>query len=327
MRTRPLSAICAAVFLNSPFTAVGASGPDLPAAALAPVSVEITGAGTIVSEPAGIACPGSCTAMFPRGRRVTLTAAPDSGGSFLTYTGDCAGTQPSCEVLVNNSTVAKAFFSTSPTEVPDPIPENETPDPIPQLGTAAPVPQTGQEACFGSATGVSWQENQIDCAGSGQDGAVQAGVPSPNPRFTDQENGTIRDNLTGLVWLKDADCFGTQNWSNGLTLSNNLADGTCGLTDGSQPGDWRLPNIKEFLSLISYQAPDPNLTATQVVVLPEAHPFSNADNAGNQYWTSTSLARNFSSHNAYVVFLGQGEVLLYGKGSYYPRVWPVRDPK
>lgn len=327
MITRPLIALCAAMFFSSPIPANGASGADLPETALAPVTVEITGGGTIVSQPPGIACPDNCTAMFPRGRRVTLTASPESGGSFLTYTGDCAGTQPSCEVLVNNSTVAKAFFSISPTETTDPPPETETADPVPQLGTAAPVPETGQEACFGSATGVSWQENQVDCANSGQDGAIQAGVSSPDRRFTDQANGTVRDNLTGLVWLKNADCFGAQDWSNALTLSGNLADGVCGLTDGSQPGDWRLPNIKEFLSLISYQAPDPSLMATQVVALPVAHPFSNADSAGNQYWTSTSLARAFSSHNAYVVDLGQGVVTLYVKGSYYPRVWPVRNPQ
>lgn len=30
------------------------------------------------------------------------------------------------------------------------------------------------------------------------------------PRFTDNADGTVTDNQAGLIWLKDADCFGTQ---------------------------------------------------------------------------------------------------------------------
>ena len=29
------------------------------------------------------------------------------------------------------------------------------------------------------------------------------GIASPNPRFTDNSNGTVTDNLTGLVWLQN----------------------------------------------------------------------------------------------------------------------------
>ena len=51
---------------------------------------------------------------------------------------------------------------------------------------------------------------------SGDDGDVQAGVAWPDPRFTDNGDGTITDNLTGLMWLKDANCFGSQTWTNAL---------------------------------------------------------------------------------------------------------------
>ncbi len=33
------------------------------------------------------------------------------------------------------------------------------------------------------------------------------GIAWPAPRFTDNMNGTVVDNLTGLVWLKNADCL------------------------------------------------------------------------------------------------------------------------
>jgi len=66
----------------------------------------------------------------------------------------------------------------------------------------APVPQTGQVLCYNSAGTV------ITCAGTGQDGALQKGVELPTPRFTDNGNGTIKDKLTGVIWLKNANCGG-----------------------------------------------------------------------------------------------------------------------
>src|SRR5882724_3408899 len=115
----------------------------------------------------------------------------------------------------------------------------------------APVPQTGQTQCWDSA-GVP-----IPCDGTGQDGDVQAGVPWPTPRFTDNLDGTVTDNLTGLIWLQHANCFGIQTWTNALSAANTLHDtGTpdttddCGLSDGSKPGDWYLPNVKQLYSLI-----------------------------------------------------------------------------
>ncbi len=59
-------------------------------------------------------------------------------------------------------------------------------------GNYAPVPKTGQTTPYGA----------------GDDGALQKGVAWPTPRFTDSENGTVTDNLTGLIWLKNANAFG-----------------------------------------------------------------------------------------------------------------------
>ena len=61
------------------------------------------------------------------------------------------------------------------------------------------VPQTGRTATYAA----------------GDDGAIRAGVALPSPRFTDNSDGTITDNLTGLIWLKNANCpnGGTQGHS------------------------------------------------------------------------------------------------------------------
>jgi len=56
----------------------------------------------------------------------------------------------------------------------------------------APAPKTGVTTSYAA----------------GDDGALKKGVAWPNPRFTDNSNGTVTDNLTGLVWLKNANCPG-----------------------------------------------------------------------------------------------------------------------
>ena len=48
------------------------------------------GTGSIVSEPAGIACPPTCTAAFPEGSQVTLVALPDTVTPFLSWKFGCA---------------------------------------------------------------------------------------------------------------------------------------------------------------------------------------------------------------------------------------------
>ena len=47
------------------------------------------GAASIVSEPAGIACPPTCTAPFPYGTEVTLIAPPDPAAPFLSWKFGC----------------------------------------------------------------------------------------------------------------------------------------------------------------------------------------------------------------------------------------------
>ena len=174
-------------------------------------------------------------------------------------------------------------------------------------GVDAPVAKTGQTACY-DASG-----NIISCSGTGQDGEFQKGVSSPSPRFTDNGDGTVTDNLTGLVWLKNANCFGAGNWYDALTACNTLNSGECGLTDDSVEGDWRLPNKRELISITDDSRYNP--------VLPSGHPFSSVQNT--VYWSGTSYAGN--TNNAWNVSMPYGEVGKANKfdnPTYY--AWPVR---
>jgi len=141
----------------------------------------------------------------------------------------------------------------------------------------------------------------IPCAGTGQDGDWQKGVAWPNPRFTDNGNGTVTDNLTGLIWLKNANCFDIRSWATALTDASMLNSGECGLTDGSVEGNWRLPNVREMQSLVDYERSNP--------ALPSSHPFSGVpSNDSNYYWTSTTFQPYTS--NAWLVRLIFGSVLF-----------------
>ena len=86
--------------------------------------------------------------------------------------------------------------------------------------------------------------------GTNDDGALHKGVAWPSPRFADNNNGTVTDSFTGLIWLKNANCIGLQ-WAVALKNIGSLTNGQCGLTDGSTAGQWRLPNVKELESLLN----------------------------------------------------------------------------
>ena len=138
----------------------------------------------------------------------------------------------------------------------------------------APIRKTGQTFGIDHDVGVTW----------------------PNPRFTDNGNGTITDNLTGLIWLKDANCFEENYYVNAELYINLLESGECDLLDGSKPGDWRLPNLLEMQSLIHYGQYNPAIPNTEGTgKWQQGDPFDNVQFDNNQpefYWTSTRRSDN-----------------------------------
>jgi glucose/arabinose dehydrogenase len=78
------------------------------------VSEAGTGSGTVTSSPAGINCPGTCTANYNSGTVVTLTAAAASGSTFTGWSGACSGTG-TCSVTMSVAKSVTATFSASAT--------------------------------------------------------------------------------------------------------------------------------------------------------------------------------------------------------------------
>ena len=187
--------------------------------------------------------------------------------------------------------------------------------------------KTGQTATYGTGDDGAYQKGCLPVVapafGTSRFGSYnRTSFPSYAScalGFTDNGDGTVTDNLTGLIWLKDASCAelagtdanGGANWSTALGAANSLADGTCGLSDGSSAGEWRLANTNELRSLF-----DPALGAPY---LPTGHPFTGVQS--NFYWSSTSVANN--TDNAWEVSLRDGKVISSNKRN-TNYVWPVR---
>jgi hypothetical protein len=115
----------------------------------------------------------------------------------------------------------------------------------PRGSAARPVGQTGITRCAGTTPG-----QEIPCTGTGQDGEDQGGVPWPAPRFVNNGDGTLTDRLTGLIWTQQFCAIDT--WNAAVALVRVLSRGNCGLNDNSVAGDWRLPNVAELLTLVSW---------------------------------------------------------------------------
>ncbi len=192
----------------------------------------------------------------------------------------------------------------------------------PAFAKPALVEVTGQTQCFDTSGTL------IDCssaAGTGQDGDIQAGVPFPTRRFSDKKDGTVKDNLTNLIWLKNANCSTISpaaTWATALSNANSLANGQCGLSDGSVAGDWRLPNVKELQSLIDFGFLNPALSnAAGTAQWTEGDAFSSVQS--DLYWSSTTRLNFLDS--AWDVNLGDGVTLANFKAPTNTLfVWPVR---
>jgi hypothetical protein len=167
-------------------------------------------------------------------------------------------------------------------------------------------------------------------APTGSDGYLEKGVDWPNPRFTinlkgdGTPDGTVTDNLTCLIWDRNADRFGEQKWNGALSACNSLTDGAVGLTDGSVEGEWRLANRFELESLLHLGVSGPavpNTSGTGQWV--HEDPFINVQSA--RYWSSTTSATSTatSTEEAWEVNFGSGVVLDTDK-TRFKFCWCVR---
>lgn len=151
---------------------------------------------------------------------------------------------------------------------------------------------------------------------------------SPNPapqetlavRFTDNQDGTVTDKTTALVWLKDAGCFSPTTWASAVAQVDGLASGACGLSDGSSAGEWRMPNLNELESVVDFSASNPAVTP--------GNPFTNVSTG--IYWSSTSyFGGDEGSPNAWAIRFADGryinDSISNNKATANNAVWAVKS--
>ncbi|MBX3024715.1 DUF1566 domain-containing protein [bacterium] len=176
--------------------------------------------------------------------------------------------------------------------------------------------KTRQTTCYNGSGGV------IPCAGTGQDGEVQAGLTAS---FSDNGDGTVTDQRTGLTWEKlsddgsvhDKDTYET--WVDAFAKIDALNSAVF-----AGHADWRLPNVNELQSLVDYGAGGS----------PWVHaPLNAGCMAGctvltcsctvtGDYWTSTTVGN--ATTNAWIVGFGSGGVIPVLNKNGYAAIRAVR---
>jgi hypothetical protein len=137
--------------------------------------------------------------------------------------------------------------------------------------------------------------------------------------------------VTGLIWLKSAQCLGGETYAAVNQAAAALTDGQCGLTDGSSSGDWRLATKAEWeatmaravaLGCTADEGNPPSLTND---------PGTGCINSGPTSFTgvfafsgqSTSSASENNPAEAWVAALADGNFFIITKDIGWD-VWPVR---
>jgi hypothetical protein len=124
-------------------------------------------------------------------------------------------------------------------------------------GTDSKLPDTGQTQSYTTTFGED-SDYTID-----------------PPSYTDNSDGTITDNVTGLIWQKEDDDI-TRNWDDAVTCCNDL-------TLASYT-DWRLPSEYELMSIVNCNTYGPSINTFYFSGTNESY-----------YWSSTTSAGNSSS--------------------------------
>lgn len=165
----------------------------------------------------------------------------------------------------------------------------------PNTYSATPL-KTGQTQCYDASY------NPTACSNTtGQDGNHLKGQVRS---YTDNGNGTVSDNSTGLMWNKCSEGLSGSSCSIG-TATTHTWPNAINLCEGSTHAgytDWRLPNINELQSLANYGTHSPSINTT---VFPNT--------VTSSFWTSTADASNPAY--SWVVIFGVGNLYYYTKTS------------
>ena len=174
-----------------------------------------TGSGTVTSSPAGINCGATCSASFAKNTNVTLTATPDAGSSFSSWSGACTGSG-SCTMRMSSSKSVTANFTAC-------YPTSYTNGP---LGGSNLLPACGKGFLidYPGGSGVTWAQEQSGIMQRESDiGRNFAGIgihDGGGGTYGGVANCAYGTDLNGKEqWIHDNGSFPVVSWSPNQTLA------------------------------------------------------------------------------------------------------------
>jgi hypothetical protein len=155
------------------------------------------------------------------------------------------------------------------------------------------------------ATG--FEAHAVCAAGNGNANVIES---TPTSAFTDNGDGTVTHNLTGLMWKQCAEGLSGAGCATGSATAFTWANALIQAKNANFSGqtDWRLPNKKELESIVEFCGHSPSINQT---IFP-ATPASN-------FWSGTPYVP-YSTFAWFVRFLDGVTFANYKAGRAFVRL-------
>jgi hypothetical protein len=158
---------------------------------------------------------------------------------------------------------------------------------------------------------------------------------TPTSAFTDNNDGTVTHNLTGLMWNR---CAEGQTWGGstctGSATALTWAEALAQARDSSFAGhtDWRLPNIKELESIVESCGFSPSINTTLFPTTPVSVFWSgssyvpNPPSAWGVYFFNGDTGAGYKTNDYYVRLVRGGQIVDSFDAQAIPPAAPTAIP-
>ncbi len=164
----------------------------------------------------------------------------------------------------------------------------------------------------------------VTCSGNENTAVVET---TPNEVFTDNGDGTVTQNSTGLVWMRcslgqswdGTSCRGSATgykWHTALQAALDINSGASDFDGDASAGyagwrDWRVPNRNELESIVEERCARPVINAGQF-----------PDTPSGEFWSSVPFNSQYAQNRAWAISFDTG--YTYGALKYYDTGMYVR---